>query len=108
MLYKKLSNEFKYQLVIVKEAKNLNNLKMLLRNIDANMKKNSKQSQLYIKPNVSNIPTIKPLFKSYNLASTKPSTAIRIVVVFLVPSTIIRTHPGSMNVFNVIRQGPIL
>ena len=39
MLYKKLSNEFKDRLVTVRKAENLNNLILLLRNMDANMKK---------------------------------------------------------------------
>ena len=63
MLYMKLSNEFKNRLVIVKKIENLNNLILLLCNIDANMKKISKQSQLRVKPNVSNFPTIKLPFK---------------------------------------------
>ena len=42
MLYKKLSNEFKDRLVSIKKAENLNNLILLLRDIDANIKKISK------------------------------------------------------------------
>ena len=42
MLYEKLSDEFKDRLVTVRKAKNLNDLILLLRNIDANMKKISK------------------------------------------------------------------
>ena len=42
MLYKKLSDEFKDRLVTVKKIENLNNLILLLRNIDAKMKKISK------------------------------------------------------------------
>ena len=44
MLYEKLSDEFRDQLVTVKKSKNLNDLILLLREIDANMKKISKQS----------------------------------------------------------------
>ena len=71
MLYKKLSDEFKNRLVTVRKAENHNNLILLLRDMDANMKKISKQSQLCIKPNASNFPAIKPPFKSYNSARTK-------------------------------------
>ena len=42
MLYEKLSNEFKDQLVIVRKAENLNDLILLLRDMDANIKKISK------------------------------------------------------------------
>ena len=42
MLYEKLSNKFKNLLVIVKKAKNLNEMIVLLCNIDANIKKISK------------------------------------------------------------------
>ena len=72
ILYKKLSNEFKKQLVTVKKAETLNDLILLLRNMDANMKKISKQSQLRVKPNASNFPAIKLLFKSYNSAPLSP------------------------------------
>ena len=44
MLYKKLSDEFKDRLVTVRKAENLNDLILLLRDMDANMKKISKQS----------------------------------------------------------------
>ena len=108
MLYKKLSNEFKDGLVTVSKAENLNDLLLLLRDIDANIKKISKQSQLRVKPNASNFPTTKPLFKSYNSAPTKPSTIVGVAVVSPVPSTAIGTHPGSINVSNVIKRGPIL
>lgn len=108
MLYEKLSNEFKDRLVTVKKAENLNDLILLLRNIDTNMKKINKQSQLRTKPNASNFPATKPLFKSYNSAPTKLSIAIRVATASLVPSTATGTHPGPMNMFNVIRRGPIL
>ena len=68
MLYKKLSDEFKDQLVTVRKAKYLNDLILLLCNMDANMKKISKQFQLRVKPNASNFPATKPPFKSYNSA----------------------------------------
>ena len=42
MLYKKLSNKFKNRLVTVKKIENLNNLILLFRDIDINMKKISK------------------------------------------------------------------
>ena len=42
MLYKKLSDEFKDRLVTVRKTKNLNDPILLLRDIDANMKKISK------------------------------------------------------------------
>ena len=75
----------------------------------ANMMKISKQSQLFVKPNISNFPAIKLPFKLYNSAFTKTSTTIGIAVVFLVPSSAsIKTHPGPMDVSNVIRQEPIL
>ena len=106
MLYEKLSNEFKDRLVFVRKAENLNDLILLLRNIDTNMKKISKQSQLCVKPNVSNFSATKPPFKSYNSAPTKPSTAIGVAVVSPALSTAIGTHPGPMNVSNVIKQGP--
>ena len=76
MLYKKLSNEFKDRLIIIKKEENLNNLILLLYNIDVNMNKMGKQSQLCIKPNTSNFAAIKPPFKSYNSAPTKPCTAV--------------------------------
>ena len=108
MLYGKLSNEFKDQLVTVKKAENLNDLILLLRNIVINMKKISKLSQLRIKPNVSNFPATKPPFKSYNSVPTKLSTAIGVAVVFPILSTATGTHPGPMDMSNVIRRGPIL
>ena len=108
MLYKILNNEFKDWLVTIRNKKNLNNLILLLPNIDANMKKISKQSQLHVKSNASNFPTIKPPFKSYNLTPTKPCIVVRVAVVSSVPSTTTRTHPGPMDVFNEIKRGPIL
>ena len=42
MLYEKLSNEFKDRLVTVRKAENLIDLILLLRNINANIKKISK------------------------------------------------------------------
>ena len=107
MLYKKLSNEFKDLLVTVRKTENLNNLILLLRNIDANMKKISKQSQLRVQPNASSFPAIKPLFKSYNSVPTKPSTAIGVAVLSSIPSTAIKTHPSPIDVSNVIKQRPI-
>lgn len=44
MLYQKSSDEFKDELVIIKKVENLNNLILLLFNMDANIKKSSKQS----------------------------------------------------------------
>ena len=108
MLYEKLSNEFKDRLVIVRKVENFNNLILLLRNIDAKMKKISKQSQLCIKPNASNFPATKLLFKSYNSASTKPSIAIGVALDSSVPSTVTRTHPGPIDMSNMIKQEPIL
>ena len=108
ILYEKLSNEFKDRLVIVRKAENLNDLILLLRNMDANRKKISKQSQLCVKPNASNFLATKPLFKSYNSAPTKLFTAVGVAVVFPVPSTATATHPGPMNMSNVIRQRSIL
>ena len=107
MLYEKLSDEFKDRFVTVRKAKNLNNLILLLRNMDANIKKICKQSQLRVKPNASNISATKPPFKSYNSAPTKPSIAVGVAVVFLAPSTTTGTHPGPMDVSNVIRRGLI-
>ena len=107
MLYKKLSDEFKDRLVTVRKVENLNNLILLLRDIDANIKIISKQSKLRIKPNASNFPATKPPFKSYNSAPTKSSTAVGVAVVSPVPSTATGTHPGPMDVSNVIRRGPI-
>ena len=104
MLYEKLSNQFKDQLVIVRKTENLNNLIMLIYNIDANMKKINKQFQLRIKPNTSNFPAIKLLFMSYNLTRTKPSTTVGVVVVSSVPSPTIKTYSSPMNISNVIRQ----
>ena len=108
MLYEKLSNEFKDRLVTVRKTKNLNDLILLLRDMDANMKKISKQSQLRVKPNASNFPATKPPFKSYNSAPTKPFTVVGVAIVSPTPSTATGTHPGPMDVSNVIRQGPIL
>ena len=108
MVYKKLSDEFKDRLVTIRKAENLNDLILLLRDIDANMKKISKQSQLRVKPNASNFPVNKPPFKSYNSTFTKPSTAVRVAVVSSVPSTTIGTYPGPIDVSNVIRQELIL
>ena len=107
MLYEKLSNKFKDRLVTVRKAENFNDLILLLRDMDDNMKKISKQSQLRVKPNVSNFLVTKPPFKSYNSAPIKPSTAVRVAVVSPAPSTSTGTYPGPMDVFNVIRRGPI-
>ena len=62
----------------------------------------SKQSQLHVKHNTSNFSTIKPPFKSYKQASTKPSTIVGVAVVFLVPSIAIKTHSGPIDLSNVI------
>ena len=107
MLYEKLSDEFKHQLVTVRKIENLNDLILVLRDMNANMKKISKKSQLHVKPNASNFPATKPLFKSYNSAPTKLSTAVRVVVVSSTPSTITGTLSGPMDVSNVISQRPI-
>ena len=107
ILYEKLSDEFKDQLVIVRKTENLNDLILLVHNIDANMKKISKKSQLCTKPNASNFLAIKPPFKLYNLAPTKPFTAVGIAVVSLIPSIATGTHPGPMDMSNIIRRGPI-
>ena len=109
MLYKKLIDEFKDQLVTVRKAINLNgNLILLLCDMDAKMKKISKQSQLCVKLNASNLLATKLPFKSYNLAPTKPSTTIEVAVVSSIPSTATETYLGLMNVSNMIRQGLIL
>ena len=108
MLYEKSSNEFKDWLVTVRKVEKFNDLILLLCNIDANMKKISKKSQLCAKPNTSNFLTTKPLFKSYNLAPTKPSTTIGVAVVYPVPSTTFGTYSGPMDVSNIIRQELIL
>ena len=108
MLYKKLSDEFKNRLVIIRKRENLNNLILLLCNIDTNMKKISKQSQFRIKPNASNVSTIKHPFKSYNLTSTNPSTTIRVTVVSPVSSTAIGTHLIPMDMSNTIKHGLII
>ena len=108
MLNEKWSDEFKDRLVTVKKAENLNDLILLLRDMDANMKKISKQSQLRVKPNASNFPTIKPSFKSYNSAFTKFCTAVRVAVVSSAPSTTTGTHLDPIDVSNVIKQRPIL
>ena len=108
ILYEKLSNEFKDQLVNIRKVENFNYLILLLYNIDANMKKFSKQSQLHIKFNTSNFLSIKSPFKSYNLAPTKSSTDVRIAVVSPVSSTTTGTHPNPTDVYNMIRRGPIL
>ena len=107
MLYEKLSDEFKDRLVTVRKVENLNDLILLLRDMDANMKKISKQSQLCVKPNTSNFSATKPLFKSYNSALNKPSTIVGVAVIFPIPSTATGTHLGPMDVSNVIKQGPI-
>ena len=73
MLYEKLSDKFKDRLVTVRKAEHLNDLILLLRDINVNMKKISKQSQLYVKPNTSNFPATKPPFKSYNSPLPSPS-----------------------------------
>lgn len=92
----------------MKKTENFNNLIQLLCDIDANIKRISRQSQLNIKLNASNVLTIKLLFKLYNLASTKPSIAIRVAVVFLVLSIAIEIHLGLINISNVTKQGSIL
>ena len=107
MLYKKLSNEFKDQLVTIRKVENFNNLILLLCDMNANMKKISKQSQLRVKPNASNFPATKPPFKSYNSASIKLSTAVGVAIVFSVPITTTGTHFGPIDISNVIKQGPI-
>ena len=107
MLYEKLSDEFKDWLVTVRKVENLNDLILLLRDMDANMKKISKQSQLRVKPNASNFPATKLPFKSYNSAPTKPSTAVGVAVVSLAPSTATGTHPGPMDMSNVIKRRQI-
>ena len=107
-LYKKLSDEFKNRLIIVRKIENFNDLILLLHDIDAKIKKISKQSQLCVKPNASNFPVIKPPFKLYNSVPTKPSTIIGIAVVFPVPNTAIGTYSGPIDVSNVIKQGLIL
>ena len=108
MLYEKLSDEFKDWLITVRKAENFNNLILLLRDMDATMKKISKQSQLCVKPNASNFLAIKPSFKSYNLASTEHSTTVGVAVISLVSSTTTGTYPGPMDVSIVIRERPIL
>ena len=108
MLYEQLSDEFKDRLIIIRKTKNLNNLILLLRDIDANRKKISKQFQLHVKSNVFNFLATKPPFKSYNSAPIKPSTVVKIVVVSSVLSITTRTHPGSVDVSNMIKQRPIL
>lgn len=108
ILYKKLSNEFKDWLVIIRKVKNFNNLILLFCNINISIKKTNKHSHLHINPNISNVPTIKPLFKSYNPASTKPSTVVEVAVVFSVFSITTETYLGSLDIFNMIKQGLIL
>ena len=76
--------------------------------MDTNMKNISKQFQFCVKPNTSYFLVTKPLFKSYNSALTMLSTTIRVAVLFPIPSIIIETHPGPIDVSNVIRRGPIL
>ena len=107
MLYKKLSDELKDRLITVKEAENLNNLILLFYEIDANMKKISKQLQLCTKPNASNFPAIKPLFKLYNSAPIKLSTTVGVAVVSPVPSIATETYLGPMDMSIVMKQGPI-
>ena len=108
LLYEKLSDKFKNRLITIKKAENFNDLILLFRNIDANMKNISKQFQLCVKPNTSNFPATKPPFKSYNSASTKPSTAVRVAVVFPVPSIATKTYLDPIDMSNVIRREPIL
>ena len=77
MLYEKLSDEFKDRLVTIKRAENLNDLIISLRDIDANVKKISKQSHLRAKPatlTTSTTSAIKPPFKTIN--SAKPSASV--------------------------------
>ena len=107
MLYEKFSDEFKDRLITVRKAENLNDLILLLSDMDANMKKISKQFQLRIKPNTSSFLAIKPLFRSYNSTPTKPSTTVGVAVVFLISSTATGTYLGPMDVSNAIRRGPI-
>ena len=107
MLYKKLSDEFKDWLVTVRKAKNFNNLILLFHNMDSNIKKISKQSQLHVKPNAFSFPATKPPFKSYNSALTKLSTAIGVAVVFSITNIATGIHPGLMDLSNVIKRGPI-
>lgn len=81
---------------------------MLLCNMNTNMKKISKQSQLYIKLNIFNVFIIKLLFKSYNSVLTKFSTIVGIAVVCFVPHTATGTYFDLIDVSNIIKQGPIL
>ena len=108
MLYEKLSNKFTDRLVTIRKTENLNDLIKLLCDMNANINKISKESQLRIKPHASNFPAIKPPFKSYNSAPTKSFIAVGVAVISSVPSTATGTHPCPMDVFNVIRQRPIL
>lgn len=108
ILYKKLSNEFKDQLITIWKKENLNDLILSLSNMDTNIKKTSKQFQLCVNFNASSILAIKLPFKSYNLVPTKPFTSIRVAVVFPVLSTTTKTYPSPMNMSDVISYGPIL
>lgn len=95
-------------MITVKKAKNLNDLILLLRDMDSNMKNISNQFELLAKPNALNFSTTKSPFKSYNSAPIKPYSAVKIAVAFLILSTTTGTHSNSMDVFNVIRRGLIL
>lgn len=102
-----MSDKFKDWLVTVKKTENLNYLILSLCYINANMKKICKQSELYVKPNISSISAIKPLFKLYNSAPTKFSTTVGVAVFSPISNNITGTHPGSLDMSNVIRQRPI-
>ena len=108
MLYEKFRDEFKNWLATIRKTKNLNDLILLDHNMNAKMKKISKLSQLRIKLNASTFPATKPPFNSYNSASTKPSTAVGVAIVFPVPSTATETYPSPMDVSNMIKRGLIL
>lgn len=108
ILYKKLSNEFKNRLITVKKAKYFSDLILLLHNIDVNMKKISKQFQIYVKPNAFYIYAIKPLFQSYNLGLTKFSIAIAVTVFFSVSIIALGNNLGPIDLSIVIKQRLIL
>ena len=105
MLSEKLSDEFKDRLVTVKKPSSLNELITTLRDIDANVKRISKQSHLRAKWANPVTSATKPPFKTANSTPVKPTTSVTVTAPAL--STATGTHPGPMDVSTAVRKGPI-
>ena len=107
MLREKLSDEFKDRMVTVPKTDNFNDFITSLRDIDANVKRISKQSHFRAKLATPVTSTAKPPFKTVNSAPVKPSTSVGVTVTASGPSIATGTHPGPMDVSTAGRRGPI-